>query len=72
MENNTNTGEDALFTFTTEEDNDVKVLAMSYLMYKIGKHYSKLNLHESIWVLWKYRVFDFFLMKMDSVEFYRM
>ena len=44
MENTTRTDEYVSFTPISEENNDVKVLAMSYVMYKIGKYYSKLNI----------------------------
>ena len=43
MENTTSTDDYISFTLPTKENNDVKVLAMSYVMYKIGKYYSKLN-----------------------------
>ena len=39
MENITTTEDNVSVTSTSEESTDVKVLAMSYLMYKIGKYF---------------------------------
>ena len=44
MENTTSTEDYVSFSSTSKENNDVKVLAMSYIMYRIGKYYSILNL----------------------------
>ena len=48
MENTTRTDDYVSFTFASDENNDVRVLAMSYVIYKIGKSYSKRLLHHSI------------------------